>query len=219
MTIAKATVSSLTNVTVDAGDIGSPSKTTLAPSETATFTIGYTPGTVGNAFSFNVSFVTNDADENPYNFTVSGTSAAAVAGPKAGASIYSSTDITEVKIRYKSYTAIYYWLHKSIINANKESGKRVGVEVWGSSSGSSWSRRHKKFAAIEGTTAGSYCGSAGNLPVSIRDNYICLGYVGTGYNYKKFKYRIFKGTYARWKYTVTREIKAFSSVLDYNNFD
>ncbi|WP_269580828.1 choice-of-anchor D domain-containing protein [Roseibium sp. Sym1] len=71
LTIATATSSSLTNVTVNS--IGAPSSTTVAPSGgTETFTVQYTP-TAAGAFSFNLSFVNDDSDENPYNFTVSGT--------------------------------------------------------------------------------------------------------------------------------------------------
>jgi len=74
LTIATATSSSLTNVTVNS--IGAPSSTTVSPSGgTETFTVQYTP-TIAGAFSFDLSFVNDDSDENPYNFTVSGTATA-----------------------------------------------------------------------------------------------------------------------------------------------
>ncbi|MDO3385839.1 choice-of-anchor D domain-containing protein, partial [Gilvimarinus sp. SDUM040013] len=41
-----------------------------------TFTVQYTP-TLAGAFSFDLSFVNDDADENPFNFTVSGTGSGA----------------------------------------------------------------------------------------------------------------------------------------------
>ncbi|WP_199823754.1 choice-of-anchor D domain-containing protein [Labrenzia sp. OB1] len=71
LTIATATSSSLSNVTVNS--IGAPGSTTVASSGgTTTFTVQYTP-TLAGAFSFDVSFVNDDGDENPFNFTVSGT--------------------------------------------------------------------------------------------------------------------------------------------------
>ncbi len=74
LTIATATSSSPSNVTVNS--IGAPSSTTVSPSGgTETFTVQYTP-TAAGAFSFDLSFVNDDADENPYNFTVSGTATA-----------------------------------------------------------------------------------------------------------------------------------------------
>ena len=69
LTLAKAAASNATNVTV--GTISDPGKTTLAPNDTTTFTVQYTP-TAAGAFSFELSFTNNDADENPFNFTVSG---------------------------------------------------------------------------------------------------------------------------------------------------
>ncbi|MEP1186630.1 MAG: choice-of-anchor D domain-containing protein [Roseibium sp.] len=71
LTIATATSSSLSNVTVNS--IGAPGSTTVASSGgTTTFAVQYTP-TLAGAFSFGLSFVNDDADENPFNFTVSGT--------------------------------------------------------------------------------------------------------------------------------------------------
>ncbi|POF29612.1 choice-of-anchor D domain-containing protein [Roseibium marinum] len=71
LTIATATSSALTNVTVDS--IGAPGSTTVTGGGgTTTFAVQYTP-TLAGAFSFDLSFVNDDADENPFNFTVSGT--------------------------------------------------------------------------------------------------------------------------------------------------
>ena len=52
---------------------GFPPKVT--PGGTKTFDVQYTP-TSGGAFSFNLSLGNNDSDEDPYNFTVSGTALA-----------------------------------------------------------------------------------------------------------------------------------------------
>ncbi len=70
LTLATATSSALSNVTVDS--ISAPVSSTVAASGTTTFTVAYTP-TLATSFSFGLSFANNDADENPYNFTVSGT--------------------------------------------------------------------------------------------------------------------------------------------------
>ncbi|MCK7613612.1 choice-of-anchor D domain-containing protein [Roseibium sediminicola] len=75
LTIATATSSSLSNVTVDS--IGAPGSTTVtAGGGTTTFQVQYTP-TIAGAFSFGLSFVNDDSDENPFNFTVSGTATGA----------------------------------------------------------------------------------------------------------------------------------------------
>ena len=71
LTIATATSSALSNVTVDS--IGAPGSTTvIAGGGTTTFDVQYTP-TLAGAFSFGLSFVNDDGDENPFNYTVSGT--------------------------------------------------------------------------------------------------------------------------------------------------
>ena len=70
LTLATATSSALSNVTVNS--ISAPASTTVAPSGSTTFTVSYTP-TLAGAFSFDLSMVNDDSDENPYNFTVSGT--------------------------------------------------------------------------------------------------------------------------------------------------
>ena len=71
LTIATATSNTLTNVTVNS--ISAPGSTTVTSGGgTTTFTVQYTP-TLAGAFSFNLSFVNDDSDENPYNFTISGT--------------------------------------------------------------------------------------------------------------------------------------------------
>ncbi|MDO3385442.1 hypothetical protein QWI17_06265, partial [Gilvimarinus sp. SDUM040013] len=63
------------NVTINA--IGAPGSTTIgAGGGSTTFTVQYTP-TLAGAFSFDLSFVNDDADENPFNFTVSGTGSGA----------------------------------------------------------------------------------------------------------------------------------------------
>ena len=71
LTLGTATSSAPSNVTVNA--ISSPGSTTVSPSgTTTTFTVQYTPTSAG-AFSFDLSFANNDSDEDPFNFTVSGT--------------------------------------------------------------------------------------------------------------------------------------------------
>ena len=71
LTIATATSSAASNVTVNS--IGAPGSTTVASGgDTTTFAVQYTP-TLAGAFSFGLSFVNDDGNENPYNFTVSGT--------------------------------------------------------------------------------------------------------------------------------------------------
>ncbi|WP_158285777.1 choice-of-anchor D domain-containing protein [Pseudohoeflea suaedae] len=75
LTIATATSSLLSNVTVNS--ISAPTNSTVASGGgTETFTVQYTPTSAGN-FSFNLSFVNDDANESPYNFTISGTGTAA----------------------------------------------------------------------------------------------------------------------------------------------
>jgi len=70
LTLATATSSALTNVTVNA--VSAPGSTTVTAGNSTTFTVQYTP-TVAGAFSFDLAFTNNDGDENPYNMTVSGT--------------------------------------------------------------------------------------------------------------------------------------------------
>ena len=75
LTLATATSSGLSNVTI--GSISAPGSTTVAAGGgSTTYTVIYTP-TVAGAYSFDLSFVNNDGDENPFNFTVSGTSTGA----------------------------------------------------------------------------------------------------------------------------------------------
>ncbi len=71
LTLEQATMAG-TPVKVAVGTISAPGKLTLAPNETTQFTVSYTPTDIG-AFSFGLTFKNNDADENPFNFTVSGT--------------------------------------------------------------------------------------------------------------------------------------------------
>ncbi|MEP0518613.1 MAG: autotransporter domain-containing protein [Hyphomicrobiales bacterium] len=76
LTVATATSSSASNVTVNS--IGAPgSGTVTSGGGTTSFQVQYTP-TAAGAFSFGLSFVNDDGDENPFNFTVSGTGAALV---------------------------------------------------------------------------------------------------------------------------------------------
>ncbi len=71
LTVATATSSSLNNVTVNS--VGAPGSTSVAAAGgTTQFNVQYTP-TAAGAFSFGLSFVNSDADEDPFNFTVSGT--------------------------------------------------------------------------------------------------------------------------------------------------
>ncbi|MEW5250955.1 choice-of-anchor D domain-containing protein [Microbulbifer discodermiae] len=70
LTIATATTSAVSNVTVNS--VSSPGSASVSAGGSTTFTVNYTP-TAAGAFSFDLSFVNNDGDENPYNFTVSGT--------------------------------------------------------------------------------------------------------------------------------------------------
>ncbi len=74
LTLATATSSSLSNVTVNA--ISAPGATTVTPGNSTTFTVQYTP-TLAGAFSFDLAFSNNDGDENPYNISVSGTATGA----------------------------------------------------------------------------------------------------------------------------------------------
>ncbi|WP_416369924.1 choice-of-anchor D domain-containing protein [Tritonibacter mobilis] len=75
LSVATASSSSASNVTVNS--IGAPGSTTVsAGGGTTQFTVQYTP-TAAGAFSFDLSFVNSDADEDPFNFTVSGTATAA----------------------------------------------------------------------------------------------------------------------------------------------
>ena len=71
LTLATATSSGASNVTVDT--IGAPGSTTVVGGGgTTTFQVQYTPSLAG-AFSFDLSFVNDDSDENPFTLTVSGT--------------------------------------------------------------------------------------------------------------------------------------------------
>jgi hypothetical protein len=84
LTLATATAASPSGVTV--GNITAPVSTTVAGGGgTTTFQVTYTPTAVG-PFSFNLSFVNNDSDENPFNFTVSGTGVAPVLSLSLGTS-------------------------------------------------------------------------------------------------------------------------------------
>ena len=56
---------------------------TVAAAGTTTLVITVTP-TAAGAFSFTVSVVNNDADENPYNWTVSGTGTTTGGGTSGG---------------------------------------------------------------------------------------------------------------------------------------
>nr|WP_246476118.1 choice-of-anchor D domain-containing protein [Roseibium litorale] len=76
LTLGTASVTG-TPSNVSVGTIGAPASTTVAAGGgTTTFTVQYTP-TIAGAFSFDLSFTNNDSDENPFNFTVSGTASGA----------------------------------------------------------------------------------------------------------------------------------------------
>ncbi|GEM_PF-2659373 len=66
-------VSSLVNCEVS---VENHAQRAVAPSETTSFTLSVTPETAGGAFSFDVSISSNDADENPYDWSVNGTTPA-----------------------------------------------------------------------------------------------------------------------------------------------
>jgi hypothetical protein len=72
-------------ITVPAGfELASgPGQTTLAPGASTTFAVRLTAAQSGT-FSGTVSFASNDADENPFNFTVSGTVAQVIDNGDAG---------------------------------------------------------------------------------------------------------------------------------------
>jgi hypothetical protein len=75
LTLVQGTAASPSNVTV--GNVTPMGAAAVPGGGTTTFFVTYTPTAVG-AFSFNLSFANNDSDENPFNFTVSGTAVAAV---------------------------------------------------------------------------------------------------------------------------------------------
>ncbi len=70
LTLQKAVASNLVNVT--GISITDPGSTTLVVGTSTTFTVTYTPKTVG-AYSFNLSIRNNDTDQDPFNFTANGT--------------------------------------------------------------------------------------------------------------------------------------------------
>ncbi|MAY32899.1 MAG: hypothetical protein CMM86_09875, partial [Rhodovulum sp.] len=80
LTLSTATSSGASNVTVNS--ISAPASSTVAPGGSTTFTVSYTP-TIAGAFGFDLSMVNDDADENPYDVTVSGT---ATGAPEIGLS-------------------------------------------------------------------------------------------------------------------------------------
>ncbi|SIT13058.1 hypothetical protein SAMN05421759_1191, partial [Roseivivax lentus] len=94
LTIAQAVSAAPANVTVNS--ISAPGSLTVAPGGgTTTFTVNYTP-TLAGAFSFGLSFTNDDADENPFNYTVSGTATGApeivVSSSESGALTDGGTD-------------------------------------------------------------------------------------------------------------------------------
>ncbi|MEL7047982.1 MAG: choice-of-anchor D domain-containing protein, partial [Pseudomonadota bacterium] len=68
LTITDISTSGLNNAT---GATPSATLLTVAPGATDTFTVTYTPTTVG-PFSFDLNITSNDPDENPYDIAVSG---------------------------------------------------------------------------------------------------------------------------------------------------
>lgn len=78
---------------------GYTSGTTVLSGQQTTFTVTYTPPAIG-AYSFDVSFANDDADENPYNWKVSGTAVArpeiSVSSDQSMGEIASGTSFTRV---------------------------------------------------------------------------------------------------------------------------
>ena len=94
LSLSTATSSAASNVVV--GSISAPgSSSVTAGGGSTTFTVQYTP-TVAGAFSFDLAMVNGDGDENPYNFTVSGTATGApeisVSSSESGALTDGGTD-------------------------------------------------------------------------------------------------------------------------------
>ncbi|MCR9242319.1 MAG: choice-of-anchor D domain-containing protein, partial [Rhodobiaceae bacterium] len=108
LTMATATSSALTNVTVNS--ISVPVATTVTPGNSTTFTVQYTP-TIAGAFSFDLAFTNNDGDENPYNITVSGTATGtqeiAVSSSESGAVADSGTDAQGSEVAGSAKTVTY----------------------------------------------------------------------------------------------------------------
>ncbi|MEM1092738.1 MAG: hypothetical protein AAGI67_20280, partial [Pseudomonadota bacterium] len=52
--------------------ITQPAESSLGPGQSTAFTIGFTPESLGQVIG-QVTILSNDADENPYTFAVSGT--------------------------------------------------------------------------------------------------------------------------------------------------
>ncbi len=63
---------------------------TIAPSKTSNAVLSITPTALG-AWTATVSIITNDADENPYNWTISGTAAAPTSTPATPVANQSTT--------------------------------------------------------------------------------------------------------------------------------
>ena len=74
------TIAGLVNCTAT---VTTPPAASVAAAGTTTLVITVTP-TAAGAFSFTVSAVNNDADENPYNWTVSGTGTTTGGGTTGG---------------------------------------------------------------------------------------------------------------------------------------
>ncbi|MCY0093706.1 choice-of-anchor D domain-containing protein [Hoeflea ulvae] len=109
LTLATATSSGASNVTVDS--IAAPASTTVAGGDaTTSFVVKYTP-TLAGAFSFGLSFVNDDGDENPFNYTVSGTATGtpeiAVSSSEGGAVTDGGTDAQGTKVAGSPVTVTY----------------------------------------------------------------------------------------------------------------
>ncbi|MEC8195972.1 MAG: Ig-like domain-containing protein, partial [Pseudomonadota bacterium] len=94
LSLSTATSSAASNVVV--GSISAPGSSSVAAGGgSTTFTVQYTP-TVAGAFSFDLAMVNGDADESPYNITVSGTATGApeisVSSSESGALTDGGTD-------------------------------------------------------------------------------------------------------------------------------
>ena len=115
LTLATATSSATNNVTVNS--ISAPASTTVSTGgDSTTFTVQYTP-TLAGAFSFALSFVNNDSDRNPFNFTVSGTATGApeiaITSSEGGAVADGGTDTFASSKAAGSAAAVTYTITNS----------------------------------------------------------------------------------------------------------
>ncbi len=131
LTLATATSNTLTNVTVNS--ISAPGSTTVTGGGgTTTFTVQYTP-TLAGAFSFGLSFTNNDGDENPYNFTLSGTATGApeisISSSEGGAVADGGTDSFASTPAATSATTVTYTITNSGTDTLTITTPTVGANV------------------------------------------------------------------------------------------